>query len=146
MRFSYTRYVGVLAAIGLALSACSDPPPPAGRWQGVYEDTGVMIVARLEIRPNGAIRVSAPNAITDAPLSAEERGELKQRLEDGLARSWPEVDPLRLEFDGKAFRKPGGIAPQLEWDPVKKQMTLIYYSGNRSSVRVPLAAVGEFGS
>jgi len=93
------------------------------------------------------IRVSAPNAITsESPLSPEERDGLRHRLADGLAVSWPAVNPLRLEFDGKAFRKPGGVAPQLEWDSAKRQMTLVYYSGNRSSVRVPLTAVSEFGS
>ena len=43
------------------------------------------------------------------------------------------------------FRKPGGVAPQLEWDPDRKRMTMVYYSGNRNSVRVALSAVGEFG-
>jgi len=142
MRFSHILFLGVLV-----LGACSDPQPPVGRWQGVYEDAGVIIAARLEISQNGAIRVSAPNAITgEAPLPPEERDGLRRRLEDGLAVSWPSVEPLRLQFDGKAFRKPGGVAPQLEWDSAKRQMTLVYYSGNRSSVRVPLTAVGEFGS
>ena len=43
------------------------------------------------------------------------------------------------------FRKPGGVAPQLEWDPGRKRMTMVYYSGNRNSVRVALSAVSEFG-
>ena len=67
--------------------------------------------------------------------------ELKTRL----AQSWPAVQPLPLEFDGRAFRKRGGVAPQIEWDAEGKRMTMIYYSGNRLSVRVPLAPVREFG-
>jgi hypothetical protein len=142
MILSRALFLGVLV-----LGACSDPQPPVGRWQGVYEDAGVIIAARLEISQNGAIRVSAPNAITgESPLPPEERDGLRRRLEDGLAVSWPSVEPLRLQFDGKAFRKPGGVAPQLEWDSARRQMTLVYYSGNRSSVRVPLTAVSEFGS
>jgi hypothetical protein len=135
--------------VGLALAACSDPRPPVGRWQGAYEDSDVIVVARLEIAPNGSVRVSAPNAIlSDAALSLDDRNELHKKLDDGLARSWPSVEPLSFEFDGKAFRKPGGVAPQLEWDADKKRMSLIYYSANRgrASVRVPLAPVRDFDS
>jgi hypothetical protein len=137
----------VLAALCLGLSACADSRPPAGRWEGLYEDAGVIIVARLEIAQNGQIRVSAPNAITsDGPLSPAERTSIVQQLQARLAQSWPAVEPLPLEFDGHVFRKPGGVAPQLEWDASRKRMTMIYYSGSRSSVRVALTSVGEFGA
>jgi hypothetical protein len=130
-----------------ALAACSKPPPPVGRWEGVYEDAGLMVAVRLEIEPSGKVRVSAPNAITDqAPFSSSERAQLRGRLLAGLATSWPQVNPLPLDFDGKAFHKPGGVAPQLEWDAKSKAMTMIYYSGSRASVRVPLNAVEEFGA
>lgn len=70
MRTFPRRFSAALAFLGLALSACADPRPPVGRWEGVYEDGGVIIVARLEITPAGVVRVSAPNAITEgAPLS-----------------------------------------------------------------------------
>jgi hypothetical protein len=139
--------LGVMVLIGVTLSACADAYPPTGRWEGLYEDSGVIIVARLEIADSGKIRVSAPNAITsDHPLSPAERIGIIQQLQTRLAASWPSVLPLPLEFDGHVFRKPGGVAPQLEWDADRKRMTMIYYSGNRSSVRVPLSSVGEFAA
>ena len=129
----------------LILAACSAPRPPAGRWQGAYEDPGLIIVARLEIDSAGHVRISAPNAITDAaPVTASERADLRSRLESGLASSWASVAPLPLQFDGHAFHKPGGVAPQLEWDGAGNRMTLIFYSGNRASVRVELDAVKDF--
>ena len=147
-RMSPRPLAAVLAVLCLGLSACADPRPPTGRWEGLYEDAGVIIVARLEIADNGKIRVSAPNAITGEQPSiarrARERGAAASSR--GLAMSWPAVEPLPLEFDGHAFRKPGGVAPQLEWDAARKRMTMIYYSGNRSSVRVALTSVGEFGA
>jgi hypothetical protein len=144
-RMSPRPLAAVLAVLCLGLSACADSHPPTGRWEGLYEDAGVIIVARLEIAGNGQVRVSAPNAITsEQPLSPAERANLVQQLQARLAQSWPAVEPLPLEFDGQVFRKPGGVAPQLEWDAARKRMTMIYYSGNRSSVRVALTSVGEF--
>jgi hypothetical protein len=141
------RLVAASALLCLLLAACADPRPPTGRWEGLYEDAGVIIAARLEIAPNGQVRVSAPNAIIgDSPISPAERAGLVQQLQTRLAASWPAVEPLPLEFDGHVFRKPGGVAPQLEWDTERKRMTMIYYSGNRMSVRVALTTVGEFGA
>ena len=135
--------IPLLAA--LALTACSSRMPPTGRWEGAYEDAGLIIVARLEIDSAGIVRVSAPNAIIpNADVSKSEREDLRDKLEAGLASSWASVAPLPLEFDGHAFHKPGGVAPQLEWNAGSKRMTLIYYSGNRASVRIPLDAVSEF--
>src|SRR5262245_15958160 len=137
--------LGVMIVIGVAISACAEPRPPIGRWEGRYEDAGVIIVAGLEITPDGAVRGSAPKAITGGEsLSQTERSHMLQQLKTGLAASWPAVKPLPLQFDGSAFRKPGGVAPQLEWDAASKRMTMIYYSGNRSSIRVALSSVGEF--
>ena len=146
MRAFPRRFAVALAFLGLALSACADPRPPVGRWEGVYEDAGVIIVARLEVGEQGVVRVSAPNAITEgATLSQGERARLMDDLRSRLAASWPAVNPLPLEFDGSVFRKPGGVAPQLEWDADRKRMTMVYYSGNRGSVRVSLTEVAEFG-
>jgi hypothetical protein len=131
----------------LLLGGCSNAHAPVGRWQGAYEDPALVIVARLEIDSAGHVRVSAPNAISDKqPLSEGDRAELRAKLEDGLASSWSRVVPLPLEFDGHAFHKPGGVAPQLEWDSVSQRMTLIFYSGNRRSVRVPLNVVSDFSA
>jgi hypothetical protein len=131
----------------LLLAGCSKPQPPVGRWQGAYEDSGLIIVARLEIDSGGHVRVSAPNAISDdEALTESARTDIKAKLESGLAQSWPSVGPLPLEFDGQAFHKPGGVAPQLEWDGNAKRMTLVFYSGNRRSVHVPLTAVDTFNA
>ena len=138
------RLAAASALLCLGLVACADPLPPTGRWEGVYEDPGVIIVARLEIAADGKVRVSAPNAITDkSQLSPAERIELVRELQARLDVSWPAVSPLPLEFDGSVFRKPGGVAPQLEWDSSRKRMTMVYYSGNRNSVRVALTSVAD---
>ena len=139
-------FLGIpIALTACLLAGCSDPRPPAGKWEGRYEDPALVIVARLEIDSAGHVRVSAPNAISDKqPLSSGERRDLRAKLEGGLAASWPRVAPLPLEFDGHSFHKHGGVAPQLEWDAAKQQMTLIFYSGNRRSVHVPLEAVKDF--
>jgi hypothetical protein len=131
-----------------ALAGCSShPQPPTGRWQGYYEAPDVMIAARLEISPTGTVRVSAPNAFADiASMSASDKAQLRNRLESGLAAAWPKVVPLDLEFDGKVFRKPSGIAPQIEWDKDKGQMTLFVYAGTHATIRVPLESVENFDS
>ncbi len=122
-------------------ASCS---PPVPTWQGVYEDPNLVVVARLEIDAAGAVRISAPNAIIDVQMSKPERADLRRRLDTGLARSWSSVGPLVLEFDGHNFHKPGGVAPQLEWDEAGKKMVLVFYLGNRQSVHVPLDSVADF--
>ena len=103
-----------------------------------------MLVARLEIDSGGRLRVAAPNAIIPpAGMSENERAKLRARLATDLAQSWPSVAPLALEFDGRVFHKPGGVAPQLEWDGPDKRMTMVFYSGNRPSVRVKLDAIQD---
>jgi len=143
----FSPIVAVVAALGIALTACSNPRPPIGRWQGAYEDPNLIVVARLEIDSSGVVRISAPNAIVDsAPMSKKERGDLRKRLVAGLTQSWTSVGPLPLEFDGHIFHKPGGVAPQLEWDNAEKKMVLVFYSGNRASIHVPLDSVADFSS
>ncbi len=136
------------ALIALTVAACSGhPTPPSGRWQGVYEDGNLIVAARLEIDQDGRVRVSAPNAIGDfAAMSQDDRAQLRARLVSGLAHSWADVGTVPLEFDGKDFRKPGGVALQLQWDAHAHRMTMIYYSGSRASVRVPLQTVDDFDS
>jgi hypothetical protein len=148
MRIQHAR-LPLAATLGaLLLAGCSaHPAPPAGRWQGMYEDGGLMVAARLEIDKDGQVRVSAPNAIGDfATMPDDDRKSLRAKLVLGLAHSWPEVGIVPLEFDGKDFHKPGGVAPQLQWDAQTHRMTMIYYSGMRASVRVPLDAVENFDS
>src|ERR1700686_255017 len=142
----YLRFAAALLGVAV-LAACSNPRPPVGRWQGAYEDPNLVVVARLEIDSSGAVRISAPNAMVDlAQMSKQERTDLRKRLDAGLAQSWASVGPLPLEFDGHAFHKPGGVAPQLEWDNAGKKMTLVFYSGNRPSLHVPLDSVADFSS
>lgn len=133
--------VGICLA---AASACSDSKPPTGRWEGIYESPEITIAARLEIDGNGAIYVSAPDTLNGAAASEDERQAIHQRLAQELAGDWGAVEPRRMEFDGKVFRKPGGVAPQLEWNPDTKQMTMIVYPGAQPSVRLSLHAVREF--
>ncbi len=123
------------------LFACSRAQAPAGRWEGVYESNGTMVVARLEITPNGSIYVSAPDAENVAPADGPA---LRRRLAQQLADQWGAVEPRKMDFDGRTFRKPGGIAPQMEWDHDSKRMTLIVYLGMKPGIRIPLHAVSDF--
>jgi hypothetical protein len=134
----------ICAALAVALAACSDHHPPVGRWEGLYQAPDVMIAARLEIAPSGAIRASAPNAFMDfATMDESQRAAMRDRLEFELARAWPSVGAIALDFDGATFRKPGGVAPQFEWDGAR--MAMIVYPGTHPSIRVPLVAVKKFG-
>ena len=87
---------------------------------------------KLHQRARCAYRRPTPSSVTSRANGTE----LRARLLEGLARSWPQVGALPLDFDGKAFHKPGGVAPQLEWDAKAQHMTMIYYSGKPYSVRV----------
>lgn len=134
-----------LVCLSFAVAGCSrSAPPPAGRWEGVYDAGDAIIAARLEITPKGEIFVSAPNAENAGDVSSEDRAAIRQRLADGLEESWGSVQPQSLDFDGKTFRKPGGIAPQAEWDAGTQQMTLIVYLGKDQGIRIPLHAVKNF--
>lgn len=143
------RTVSTVFVAGLCLAiafACSAPKPPTGRWEGTYESAQTMIAARLEIAKGGAIYVSAPDALDIAANDDATREVIRQRLAMGLAGGWSEVIPRTLDFDGKVFRKPGGIAPQMEWNPDTGQMSLIVYPGKEASVRVEMRAVKDFSA
>ena len=130
----------VLAA---ALVGCGKTQPPVGKWEGGYESGGDLVVARVEILPNGGVKLMAPD-ITNAVGPRERIEELRARLAADLANGWSEVQPRRFDFDGKTFRKPGGIAPQMEWDKGTNQMTLELYIGARPAMPVPLRPVDDF--
>ncbi|HEY2033505.1 MAG TPA: hypothetical protein VGH02_07420 [Rhizomicrobium sp.] len=128
-----------------AVAGCSrHVQPPVGRWEGIYDADGTIIAARMEVTPKEQIFVSAPNAENMGGLSAEDRAAVRQKLADGLAAGWDSVPPHQMDFDGKTFRKPGGIAPQAEWDPTTQRMTLIVYLDKGDGIRIPLRAVKEF--
>jgi hypothetical protein len=130
-----------------ALAGCSrEVAPPAGRWEGAYTSTNAIIVARMEITGKGEIFVSAPNAENIGSAAAADRAAIRERLAADLAQGWDSVAPHSLDFDGKTFRKPGGIAPQAEWDSSSKQMTLIVYLGKGAGIRIPLRNVKTFSA
>jgi hypothetical protein len=143
------RIIGATLIIGLCLAAgfgCSRSPLPSGRWQGAFESADVMVVARLQIDAKGNIYLSAPDATDIGNDSAEDRIAIRKRLADGLSVAWGDAQPRQFEFDGRVFRKPGGIAPQLEWDPDAKTMTAVVYLGMRPAIRVPLRPVSDFSN
>lgn len=141
-----SRYA-ILLLLGLGvLIACSRPAqPPVGRWTGNYDSPDVMVDARLEIGKDGSVRVSAPDLLDVGQVSGEDRAAMHSRLAADLAESWDEVAPRPMDFDGKVFRKPGGFAPQMEWNPQTRQMKLVFYFGTRHSIRIPMRAVDDFG-
>ncbi len=137
------RFAVVLSALLLALSACSKPTAPVGKWEGGYERGGDMVAARVEILPGGQVRVMAPD-ITNVAGTGAQINEYRARLAAGLANGWGAVEPRSFDFDGKTFRKPGGIAPQMVWDKATNQMTLELYIGARAALPVPLRPVADF--
>jgi hypothetical protein len=138
------RTLSVIVLLTAALAACSHPAPPQGRWEGTYDSAGTMIAARVEVEPDGRIRVSAPDLTGVDTESASDRDGMHARLAADLATGWPDVAPRPFDFDGRTFRKPGGIAPQLSWDPQSRQMTLLVYLGTQPALQIPLKAVSDF--
>lgn len=128
----------------LTLAACSRPVMPMGRWEGTFESNDVMIAARVETTPNGMVRVSAPDLVGISGASEDDRKGMREQLTSGLAEGWDSVSPRPFDFDGHEFRKPGGIAPQMIWDPGQKTMTLVVYLGTRPAIHIPLRPVGDF--
>ena len=135
----------VLLFVGLAaaLAGCGKPQPPVGKWEGGTESGGDMVVARVEILPSGQVKVMAPD-ITNVMGPRERIDQLRARLSADLTNGWSEVQPRSFEFDGKTFRKPGGIAPQMVWDKSSNHMTLQLYIGARPAFPVPLRPVDDF--
>jgi hypothetical protein len=141
------RFV-ILLLVGLgALVACSRPAqPPVGRWIGNYDAPDVMVDARLEITKDGLVRASAPDLLDVGQVSDEARAAMHARLAADLAESWDEAEPRAMDFDGHIFRKAGGVAPQMEWDPQTRRMKVVFYFGTKHSIRIPMRAVDDFGS
>src|SRR5262249_15520562 len=139
------RILPALIVSGFCLAAligCGrSQSPPVGRWEGTYEASDAVVAVRLEISPKGDIFLSAPDVLDVGPVSDADRSAIRQRLTDELAASWSGVQSRPFDFDGRVFRKPGGIAPQLEWDPDTKRMTAVLYFGTRSALHVPLQPV-----
>ena len=135
--------VWAFVVLAVALTACSKPQPPVGRWEGGAESGGVLVAARVEVLPNGTVKVSAPDII-NAMGPRDQIVQMQARLAADLVNGWPDVKPRQFDFDGKTFRKPGGIAPQMVWDKDTGQMTLELYIGANPALPVPLRPVGDF--
>jgi len=133
----------MFAVLAVALAGCGKTQPPVGKWEGGYESGGDLVVARVEILPSGQVRVMAPD-ITNAIGPRERIEELRARLAADLSNGWSEVKPRTFDFDGKTFRKPGGLAPQMVWDKSSNQMTLELYIGARPAMPVLLRPVDDF--
>jgi hypothetical protein len=138
------RTILALVLVAVALAACSKPAPPQGRWEGGWDDGTTFIAARMEIGADGAMRVSAPDVTDDSIASEDDRVAMRETMATRLAGAWGEIAPRPMSFDGSIFRKPGGIAPQAEWDKKTGAMTLYVYIGTRPVIKMPLRAVGDF--
>ena len=128
----------------LVLTACSKPHPPQGRWEGGYDGNGTLVAARVEIGADGQVKVSAPDLTNIQDTRPEQLQQMRERLAADLATAWDTVTPRPFDFDGKTFRKPEGVAPQMEWDKNSNQMTLELYIGANPALPVPLRPVDNF--
>jgi hypothetical protein len=141
-RGNMRRTIPLLLALGLV--ACSKPSPPQGRWEGGYSANGTIVAGRVEIGADGQVRISAPDITNLQSAKPEQLQQERERLAADLASGWDGVAPRPLDFDGKTFRKPGGVAPQMVWDKASNQMTLELYIGANPALPVPLRPVDSF--
>jgi hypothetical protein len=139
------RPAALFLALPLAiLAGCSKPAPPVGKWEGGYSSNSTLVVARVEIMPDGQVRLMAPD-ITGLDLATPVRmTQLREQLAADLATGWDSVAPRKFDFDGKTFRKPGGLAPQMVWDKSSNQMTVNLYIGANPALPVHLRPVDGF--
>lgn len=139
------RWFLIVAAVLMA--ACGrGPAPPAGKWIGHYEASGIMVAVRLEIGSDGAVRVSAPNILNTAVNNEVQRKAMHRKLADELERSWSKVEARDMDFDGKIFRKPGGVAPQMVWNAATRTMKVVCYFGLQKSIYIDMRPVGDFSA
>lgn len=134
----------IAAGPALVLAACSKPAPPQGNWQGAYDSGDTLVVARVEVMADGKVRLSAPDLTNVQADDPRQRRQMRERLAAELVNGWDDVVPRAMDFDGKTFRRPGGIAPQMTWDKSRKQMTLILYLGSAPPLPIALQRVGAF--
>jgi hypothetical protein len=137
------RSVAAVILTAFILCGCSGKTPPTGRWEGTYESSDTLIAARMEINSKGDVFVSAPDATNIGGVSGDDLAAMRQHLAQGLASGWGDVSSRHYDYDGSTFRKPGGIAPQMEWHPSDNSMTMYVYLGT-NSVEVALHPVKDF--
>ena len=135
------RSVAAVILAALVLSGCSGKTPPVGRWEGTYESGDTLIAARMEVNAKGETFVSAPDATNVG--GGDDRAVLRLRLAQGLSSGWSDVAPREYDYSGGTFRKPGGIAPQMEWHASDNTMTMYVYLGT-STFEVTLHPVKDF--
>ena len=112
-----------------------------------YVEAGKFLAPHgIALDSKGDIYLSAPDATDIGNAAAEDRAAIRRKLAEGLSVAWGEVQPRQYDFDGRVFRKPGGVAPQLEWNPDQKSMMAVVYLGLRPSIRIPLHPVADFSS
>ena len=117
---------------------------PGGNQTSLAVTGGTAVAARVEIGPDGLVRVSAPDITNLEGAKPEALEAERERLTADLANGWDGVAPRPFDFDGDTFRKPGGIAPQMVWDKKTNQMVLELYIGANSALPVPLRPVPGF--
>ena len=132
-----------IAGLALGLSACSPAKPPVGRWEGSFQSAETMIVARLKIEKDGAIYLSAPDAL-NVSTDPDQRAIIRAHLAQDLDSSWSFVQPRHMHFNGHVFRYPDHVAPQMKWDASTRTMTVIIYPGTLPEVDIPMRAVSSF--
>ena len=128
----------------LLLAGCGKPQPPAGKWEGGTLSGGTIVVARVEIGADRLIKVSAPDITNLGGAPPETLLNEREKLQSDLVNVWDDVKPRTFDFDGKTFRKPGGLAPQMMWDKATGQMTLKIYIGANPALPVVLRPVDAF--
>ena len=134
----------LVAVLAAALAGCGKSQPPVGKWEGGYDGNGLIVVARVEIDAAGVVKVMAPDVTGMAGAKPEEVLNARAELASQLANDWPGVTPSQFEYDGKTFRKPNGVAPQMVWDKDTNQMTLELYIGANPALPVTLRPVDAF--
>ena len=131
-------------ALSVLLAACGSPKPPVGKWEGALDTPDTMVAVRMEMGSDGQVRVSAPDLTGIVEGDEALRHGMRERLSEELAAGWDDVAPRPFDFDGKTFRKPAGVAPQMVWDKATNQMTLELYIGANPALPVVLRPVPEF--
>jgi hypothetical protein len=135
----------ILLIAALALVGCSKQhEPPTGRWIGHYESPTVMVVSWLEILPGGDVRICAPDLLDIGQPPDDQRAAMHSRLANDLSEAWGEIKKRRYDFDGRVFRKQGGFAPQMEWDPLTQNMKVVFYFGMQRSIHIQMQRVKDF--